>query len=147
MSGTEGLLIVGAHERLGYVHYLRGHYDAAYAEFRRELEWLNTSDHALRERTVIELHQKISAVHHARGEEADAIRFGDLAIQAHARRVAAGADDPATRYYIAAVYALRGDVAHTREHLALPMKRLPEFTKWRLARDIDFARVRGELAI
>jgi tetratricopeptide (TPR) repeat protein len=147
MSGTEGLLIVGAHERLGYVHYLRGHYDAAYAEFRRELEWLNTSDHALRERTVIELHQKISAVHHARGEEADAIRFGDLAIQAHARRVAAGADDPATRYYIAAVYALRGDVAHTREHLALPMKRLPEFTKWRLARDIDFARVRDELAI
>ena len=23
MSGTEGLLIVGAHARLGYVHYLR----------------------------------------------------------------------------------------------------------------------------
>ena len=68
-----------------------------------------------------------------------------LAIQAHARRVAAGADDPATRYYIAAVYALRGDVAHTREHLALPMKRLPAFTKWRLARDIDFANVRDQV--
>ena len=44
--------------RLGYVHYLRGNYDAACAEFRRELEWVNTSDHALRERTVIELHQE-----------------------------------------------------------------------------------------
>ena len=40
MSGTEGLLIVGAHARLGYVHYLRGDYDAAYAEFRRELEYV-----------------------------------------------------------------------------------------------------------
>jgi len=145
MSGTEGLLIVGAHSRLGYVYYLRGNYDAAYAEFRRELEWVNTSDHALRERTVIELHQKISAVHHARGEEAEAIRFGDRAIEAHGRRVAAGADDPATRYYIAAVYARRGDVEHTREHLALPMSRLPQFTRWRLERDIDFAGVRAQL--
>jgi eukaryotic-like serine/threonine-protein kinase len=145
MSGTEGLLIVGAFARLGYVRYLRGDYESAYAEFRRELEWVNTSDHALRERTVIELHQKISAVHHARGEDAEAIRFGDLAIQAHARRVAAGADDPATRYYIAAVYARRGDVEHTHEHLALPLSRLPQFTRWRLERDIDFDRVREQL--
>jgi serine/threonine protein kinase/tetratricopeptide (TPR) repeat protein len=147
MSGTEGLLIVGAHSRLGYVHYLRGDYDAAYAEFRRELEWVTTSDHSLRERTVIELHQKLSAVHYARGEEAEAIRFGDLAIQAHARRVAAGADDPATRYYIAAIYARRGDVAHTREHLALPLNRLPQFTRWRIARDVDFDRVGDRLGL
>jgi TolB-like protein/predicted Ser/Thr protein kinase len=147
MSGTEGLLIVGAHARLGYVQYLRGNYDSAYAEFRRELEWVSTSDHALRERTVIELHQKISAVHHARGEHAEAIRFGDLAIEAHARRVAAGADDPATRYYIAAVYARRGDVEHTREHLALPLSRLPQFTRWRIERDVDFDRVRAPLKL
>jgi non-specific serine/threonine protein kinase len=147
MSGTEGLLIVGAHARLGYVRYLRGDYDGAYAEYRRELEWLNLSDHSLRERTVIELHQKIAAVHHARGETADAIRFGDMAIRAHASRVAAGADDPATRYYVAAVYARRGDGEHTREHLALPLSRLPEFTRWRLARDIDFDRVRAQLTV
>jgi tetratricopeptide (TPR) repeat protein len=147
MSGTEGLLIVGAHSRLGYVHYLRGDYDSAYAEFRRELEYVNTSDHALRERTVIELHQKLSAVHDARGEEAEARRFGDRAIQAHARRVAAGADDPATRYYVAAVYARRGDVERTREHLALPLSRLPQFTRWRIQRDIEFDRVRDRLAL
>ena len=145
ISGTEGLLIVGAHARLGYVHYLRGDYDAAYVEFRRELEYVNTSDHALRERTVIELHQKLSAVHDARGEHAEAMRFGDLAIQAHARRVAAGADDPATRYYIAAIYARRGDVERTREHLSLPMSRLRQFTRWRIERDIDFDRVRNQL--
>ena len=29
MSGTQGLIVVGAHTRLGYVHYLRGQYDDA----------------------------------------------------------------------------------------------------------------------
>ena len=121
MSGTEGLLIVGAHARLGYVHYLRGNYDSAYVEYRRELEYLTSSDHALRERTLIELHQKLSALQRARGDQEGADRFGDMAIDAHERRIAGGADDPATRYYMAALYAGRGDLEHTREHLALPL--------------------------
>ena len=147
MSGTEGLLIVGAHARLGYVHYRRREYDAALVEYRRELAFVSTSDHALRERTLIELHQKLSALHGARGEAAEAARFGDLAIAAHQRRVAAGADDPATRYYVAAVYAQRGDVDQTRHHLALPLQRLPAFTRWRLPRDIDFDPVRERLSL
>ena len=147
MSGTEGLLIVGAHGRLGYVHYLRGNYDAAYVEYRRELEYLTTSDHALRERTLIELQQKLSALQRARGDQEGADRFADSAIQAHKRRVAGGADDPATRYYMAALYAGRGDVEGTREHLALPLARLPEFTRWRVARDRDFDPVRAQLNI
>jgi serine/threonine protein kinase/Tfp pilus assembly protein PilF len=147
MSGTEGLLIVGAHARLGYVHYMRGNYDLAYTEYRRELEFLTSSDHALRERTLIELHQKLSALHDARGEAADARRFGDLAVEALGRRIAAGADDPATRYYGAAVFARRGDVEQTRKHLAVPLSRLPLFTRWRLPRDIDFKKVLDRIAI
>jgi hypothetical protein len=147
MSGTEGLLIVGAHARLGYVHYLRGQFDAAHAEYRRELEFVTTGDHALRERMLIELQQKLSALHRARGDDEAAERFGDMAIDAHTRRVAGGADDPATRYYVAAVYAGRGDLAPTREHLALPLSRLPQFTRWRLPRDRDFDRVREYLHI
>ena len=146
MSGTEGLLVVGAHARLGYVHYLRRDYDTAYVEYRRELEYVTTGDHALRERTLIELHQKLSALHRARGDQEAATRFGDMAIEAHARRVAGGADDPATRYYVAAVYAGRGDVARTLEHLALPLGSLPQFTRWRLPRDPDFDPVRSQLA-
>jgi len=145
MSGTEGLLIVGAHSRLGYVHYLRGNYDAAYVEYRRELEYVTTSDHALRERTLIELHQKISALYRARGDQEAAIRFGDMAIEAHSRRVASGADDPATRYYMAALYAGRGDVERTLEHLKLPLARLPQFTRWRVARDREFDSIRDRL--
>ena len=147
MSGTEGLLIVGAHSRLGYVHYLRGSYDAAYAEYRRELEYVTTSDHALRERTLIELQQKLSALQRARGDREAADRFGDMAIEAHTRRVASGGDDPATRYYMAALYAGRGDVERVREHLALPLRRLPEFTRWRLSRDRDFDPVRNQLNV
>jgi tetratricopeptide (TPR) repeat protein len=147
MSGTEGLLIVGAHARLGYVHYLRHEYDAAYSEYRRELEYLTSSDHALRERTLIELHQKLSALHAARGEPDQAERFGTLAVEGLERRVAAGADDPATRYYVAAVFARRNDADRTMKHLALPLSRLPQFTRWRLPRDIDFRLVLDRLSL
>ena len=41
----------------------------------------------------------------------------------------------------------RGDVEGTREHLALPLARLPEFTRWRVARDRDFDPVRAQLNI
>ena len=146
ISGTQGLLIVGAHARLGYVYYVRGDYDRALEEYRRELDFLSTTDHGLRDRTLIELHQKLHALYDARGDKAQADRFGALAISAFERRVAAGADDPATRYYIAAVYARRGDLDSTLKHLALPLERLPLFTPWRLERDPDFARVRAERA-
>jgi tetratricopeptide (TPR) repeat protein len=146
MSGTQGLLIVGAHARLGYVHFLRGDYVPALEEYRRELEFLASTDHALRERTLIELHQKLSAVHDARGEREQAERFGNLAIGGLERRLSAGADDPATRYYVAAVYARRGDLDNTLRHLELPLERRPLFTRWRLERDPDFARVRTEPA-
>jgi serine/threonine protein kinase/tetratricopeptide (TPR) repeat protein len=144
MSGAQGLLIVGAHARLGYVHFLRGNYDKAHEEYRRELEFLATTDHGLRERTLIELHQKLSALHDARGDRQQAERFGNLAIGGMEKRIAVGADDPATRYYVAAVFARRGDLDNTLRHLALPLERLPLFTPWRLERDPDFARVRGE---
>ena len=144
ISGTQGLLIVGAHARLGYVHYLRGEYDRAQEEYRRELEFLATTDHGLRERTLIELHQKLSALHDARGDREQADRFGSMAISAMEKRIASGADDPATRYYVAAVYARRGDLDNTLRYLALPLERMPLFTAWRLERDPDFARVRTE---
>jgi len=142
LSGAEGLLIVGAHARLGYVYYRKGEYDRALEEYRRELAFLAATDHGLRDRTLIELHQKLSAVYDARGDAEQAERFGRLAIEGLDRRIAAGADDPATRYYVAAVYARRGDAAKALEHLAAPLAQLPLFTPWRLERDPDFDRVR-----
>lgn len=143
MSGTQGLLIVGAHARLGYVFYLRGEYDRAREEYRRELDFLTTTDHALRERTLVELHQKLSALSDAAGEPEAAERWGTLAIEEMDRRIAVSADDPATRYYAAAVYARRGDAGNALAHLAFPLRHFPLFTRWRLERDPDFDRIRG----
>jgi TolB-like protein/Flp pilus assembly protein TadD len=146
MSGTQGLLIVGAHTRLGYVHYRRGHYDEAIGEYRRELAFLGASDHALRERTQIELHQKLSAAFHRKGDEASARTHADRAVGQFHQRVAAGADDPSTRYYLGALFALQGDVAAALSHLQYPLRVLGPLTRWRLASDPDFDPVRDALA-
>jgi serine/threonine protein kinase/tetratricopeptide (TPR) repeat protein len=146
VSGTQGLLIVGANTRLGYIHYLRGDYAAARDEYFRERDFLARTDHGLRERSLIELHQKLSALYEAEGNAPEAARYAGLALSAFEARLAAGADDPATRYYIAAIYARRGDVTRTLEHLAPALARYPLFTQWRLQRDPLFARVRGDAA-
>lgn len=138
MSGATGLIVVGAHTRLGYVRYRQGRYAEALREYRRELELLAVSDHLLRERTSIELHQKIAAAHRRLGDVETAAFHEELALEGFRRRLAAGADEPFTRYYMAALHALRGEAALAREHLDLPLARVGEFTRWRLPRDPDF---------
>ena len=89
MSGTQGLLLVGARSRLGYVFYRRGQYDEAIREYRRELEFVSMSDHALRERTTIEICQKLAAAYQRkgdRGERADLLRPGGARLRPAAGR-------------------------------------------------------------
>ncbi|MCA1586488.1 MAG: protein kinase [Acidobacteria bacterium] len=143
MSGTQGLLVVGAHARLGYVHYLRGQYDAAIAEYRRELDFLSASDHALRDRAIIEVEQKLGAAHSRKGDEDAAEVHNRRALEAFSARLASGADDPFTRYYVATLFAVRGDAPAARRHLDRPLAELGPLTRWRLAHDADFEVVRG----
>lgn len=144
MSGTQGLLIVGAHVRLGYVQYLRGEYDAATASYRRELEFIGASDHALRDRSSIEVLQKLAAASFRKGDQDLAASYGKRALEAFSARLSAGADDPFTRYYIATLLGIQGDAEGARQHLAYPLAQLPAFTRWRLARDPDFVGVRDQ---
>lgn len=146
MSGTQGLLVVGAHARLGYVHYLKGNYDAAIAEYRREVEYLNASDHALRDRAIIEVEQKLGSAHYRKGDAEQAEAHNRRALEAFSARLAAGADDPFTRYYIATLFAVRADAAAARRHLDRPLADLGAFTRWRLAHDPDFDAVRSSAA-
>jgi serine/threonine protein kinase/tetratricopeptide (TPR) repeat protein len=145
MSGTRGLLVVGARSRLGYVFYRRQQYDEAIREYRRELDYVAMSDHALRERTLIELSQKLSAAYQRKGDLDTAQGFFERAVAAFDQRLASGADDPYTRYYMAALHAVRGDAAMARHHLEKPLAELGPFTRWRLPRDPDFDAVRAEL--
>jgi non-specific serine/threonine protein kinase len=138
MSGTTGLIIVGAHARLGYALYRHGQYDEAIREYRRELELLNVSDHLLRERTTIEIQQKLGAAYRRKGDVATAEQHEAQAIERFDARLAAGGDEPFTRYYLATLYGLRGDAVNARAHLELPLKELHAFTRWRVPRDPDF---------
>jgi serine/threonine protein kinase/cytochrome c-type biogenesis protein CcmH/NrfG len=142
MSGTTGLIIVGAHSRLGYALYRKGLYDEAIREYRRELDLLTVSDHLLRERTTIEIQQKLGAAYRRKGALSTAEAHEALAIRAFTSRLAAGGDEPYTRYYMASLYALRGDATPAREHLDVPLTQLAAFTRWRVARDPDFEPVK-----
>jgi tetratricopeptide (TPR) repeat protein len=143
MSGTQGLLLVGARSRLGYVFYRRGRYDEAIREYRRELEFISLTDHALRERTTIEICQKLAAAYQRKGDGENAQAYFDRAVRAFDLRLAGGGDDPFTRYYMAALHAMRGDVEATRRHLEKPLAEIGLLTRWRLQRDPDFDQVRA----
>ena len=143
ISGNAGLQIVGAHSRLGYVHYLRGEYDEALRAYERELSFIGSSDHALRERTQIELNVKIGAAYHRQGRLDDAKRHFDRAFKAFDARVARGADDPFTRYYVANLLALRGDADRAIDSLKQAAKHYPALTAARARRDPDLASLHG----
>jgi tetratricopeptide (TPR) repeat protein len=144
ISGNLGLQIVGAHSRLGYVKYLMGNYDEALKEYERELAFIGASDHALRDRTLLELNVKIGAAYLREGRSEDAERHFGRAVKAFDARVATGADDPFTRYYIACLYALRGDTGHALDSLERVARALPALTSARARVDIDLESLRGE---
>jgi tetratricopeptide (TPR) repeat protein len=145
LSGTTGLLVVGAHTRLGYAYYREGRYDDAIREYRRELELLSVGEHLLRERTSIELQQKLGAAYRRKGDQVTAERHETTAIRLFEARLAGGGDDPATRYYMAVLYGLRGEAQPAQRHLDSPLEALPAFTRWRVPRDPDFDPVRASL--
>jgi serine/threonine protein kinase/tetratricopeptide (TPR) repeat protein len=146
ISGNAGLQIVGAHSRLGYVYYLRGNYDEALRAYEREMAFVSSGDHALRERTQIELNMKMGAVYHRQGRAEDAARHFDRALKAFEARVARGADDPFTRYYMAALLALRGDHERALESLRRVAQSYPELTAARALRDPDLDSLRDQPA-
>jgi len=146
ISGNAGLQVVGANARLGYVFYLQGRYEEAIREYERGLAFVASSDHALKERTSIEIAMKIGAAYHRMGKAEEAARFFDRALKAFDARVAKGADDPYTRYYIACLLALR-DREDDRERAIDMLERvytsLPALTTARVRRDPDLDSLRG----
>jgi eukaryotic-like serine/threonine-protein kinase len=146
ISGNAGLQIVGAHSRLGYVHYLRGRFDDALRAYEREMAFVASSDHALRERTQIELNMKIGSVYHRLQQPNEATRYFDRALKAFDARVSRGADDPFTRYYISALLAMRGDTGRAIDSLKRVAAKFPELTAARARRDPDLATLRDQPA-
>ena len=143
ISGNAGLQVVGANARLGYVFYLQGRYEEAIREYERGLAFVASSDHALKERTSIEITMKIGAAYHRMGKAEEATRFFDRALKAFDARIAKGADDPYTRYYIACLLALRGGEEKALDLLERVHAQLPALTAARALRDPDLDGLRG----
>ena len=138
--------IVGAHTRLGYVYYLQGRYPEAIKLYEREVAALAASDHALRERSLIELHVKLAATYQRMDRPADANRHCTEAVTRFERRIARGADDPATKYYIASLYGLRGDAEKAVRYLRESIAELPALNRVRATADPDFDPIRSDPA-
>jgi tetratricopeptide (TPR) repeat protein len=128
LSGRAGLVIVGGYVRLGQCRALQGRHAEALAEFERELDYLRSVDHALRGRIFIELQQRIGEAQLRLGERAAGQAALDLAVEAYERRVRSGAGDPATPYYAACAYALRGEPDPALAALAIAAARRPRLT-------------------
>ena len=143
ISGEEGFLVVGAHTRLGYVFYRLGRYDEALKEYQTELLYLSASDHVLKERSLIELHQKLGAVYLRLDNANDARRHLDLAIRLFTERAARGESDPATAYYIGIAYALLDDVEHAVRYLQQAIEARGGQNRRRAAQDPDLPRAPG----
>jgi adenylate cyclase len=144
ISGKEGLQVVGAHTRLGYCYYRQGRYDEAIAEYERELEFLKASDHALRDRSLTELEQKMGAAYLRKGMSEEAEQHFKSALKRYDHRIGKGGDDPFTKYYIACLYSLKGDADHALKYLKESLGPLKEINTIRAKNDPDFENIRED---
>ena len=127
------------------MYYRQGRYEDAVKEYQAELIFLTATDHALKERALIELHQKLGAAYQRLGQKADAGRHLSLAIRLYEDRVAQGVDDPQTKYYAALAHALRGDRERAVTYLESTFEKLGALNRRRAATDPDLEGIRAEL--
>jgi serine/threonine protein kinase/Tfp pilus assembly protein PilF len=144
ISGREGLQIVGAHTRLGYVYYCQARYDEALREYNYELQFLRSSDHALRNRALIELDQKMGAVYMRQGLTEEAERHFKSGIKRYEELLARGSADPFTNYYMANLYALKGDSDQALKYLGRAIAELHDVNVARARIDPDFNALRDD---
>ena len=71
--------------------------------------------------------------------------FGE-AVSRFERRIAHGADDPATKYYIASLYGLRGNAEKAARYMRELIAELPALNRVRAGADPDFDAVRSDPA-
>ena len=76
----------------------------------------------------------------------DANRHFTEAVTRFERRIARGADDPATKYYIASLYGLRGDAEKAGRYLRESIAELPALNRVRAGADPDFDPIRSDPA-
>jgi len=132
LSGQQGVQLVGGYMRLGHLQALQGRFEESAESYERELRFVEHLDHALRSRIRIELSLRLGMARLQSGDDsADAILASG--IEAFEARVALGADDPFTRYYAAALHALRDESDTALQLLESAIGEFPQFMRNRAA--------------
>ncbi|PYR89650.1 MAG: hypothetical protein DMF84_23250 [Acidobacteria bacterium] len=144
LSGREGLFIAGGYMRAGHLAALQGRHAEAVEYFQRELDFLVRTEHPLRQRILVELNARLGTAYLRLGDDARAQAVLDVALESFERRVRLGADDPFTRYYAAAVHAVRGETEPALALLERALTQQPAFTAARAAIEPEFERLRGD---
>ena len=137
LSGREGFFIAGSYLRAGHLAALQGRFREALDDFEREIDFLTRTEHTLRHRILVELNARLGSAYLQLGEPRKAQAAFNVALESFDRRVRLGADDPFTRYYAAAVHALRGEAEPAMTGLGL-------FTAARARIEPEFDRLRGD---
>lgn len=144
LSGRQGLFITGGYMRSGHLAALQGRPDEAVRHFQREVDFLRRTEHPLRHRIAVELNARLGAAYQQLGDAGQANAMFDVGLEHFERRVRLGADDPFTRYYAAAIHALRGDAEPALAFLERAMTQLPALTAARAVIEPEFASLRGD---
>ena len=144
LSGRQGLFIAGGYMRSGHLAALQDRHADAVEFFQREIDFLVRTDHPLRHRILVELNARLGASYQRLGDASRANSLFDVALESFERRVRLGADDPFTRYYAAAVHALRGDAETALAFLERALSRQPAFTAARAAIEPEFESLRSD---
>jgi non-specific serine/threonine protein kinase len=138
ISGQLGVQIIGSYSRLAHLHILQGRYDDAIAECYQEIVFLRTSPHALKERAMIEVNQKLVSAYVRQGNLEDARTAYNQLTRSFDERLAADFDDPFTRYYVACAAAMMGEKETALEHLRVAIEGRRNFNTARARVEIDF---------
>jgi serine/threonine protein kinase/Tfp pilus assembly protein PilF len=135
----EGVQIIGAYARLGTVFALQDRINEAIAEYQRELDFCERSTHALKERVLIEVRQKLASAYVRQGKLDEARAAFEAMMAGFRVRVAGGADDPFTRFYIACGCAVMGEQEQALEHLAKAIegRRCFNIARAQIERDLE----------
>lgn len=144
LSGREGLFIAGGYIRAGHLAALQDQQAEAIQYFEREIDFLGRTDHPLRHRILVELNVRLGGAYLRLGQTRKAEALFGIALESFERRVRLGADDPFTRYYAAAVHALRGDPEPALAFLERAISQQRTFTIARARIEPEFDRLRED---
>jgi serine/threonine-protein kinase len=144
LSGREGLFIAGGYTRAGHLAALQGRHTEAVEFFQREIDFLVRTEHPLRHRILVELNARLGASYQRLGDAQRANGLFDAALSNFEGRVRLGADDPFTRYYAAAIHALRGEAEPALAFLERALTGQPAFTAARAAIEPEFEGLRSD---